>query len=103
MFKQSKGIVSSKMSENLKSSKFRFINEKLYTTPSENAVEMFKTQPSLFDDYHDGYRQQVEKWPKNPLDMLVKELKKSKYLNSEIGDFGCGEGKLELRLKKNGH
>ena len=35
--------------------------------------------------------------------MLVKELKKSKYLNAEIGDFGCGEGKLELRLKKNGH
>ena len=101
--KSGKDIVSSKMSENLKSSKFRFINEKLYTTPSVDAVELFKSQPSLFDDYHEGYRQQVEKWPKNPLDMIVDELKKPKYLNMDIGDFGCGEGKLELRLKKHGH
>ena len=57
----------------------------------------------MFEDYHEGYRQQVEKWPKNPLDMLVTELKKTKYVNSDIGDFGCGEGKLELKLKKNGH
>ena len=35
--------------------------------------------------------------------MIVNELKKPKYINNEIGDFGCGEGKLELRLKKNGH
>ena len=64
---------------------------------------MFKTQPTLFDDYHEGYRQQVEKWPKNPLEMFVTELKKTKYLHSFIGDFGCGEGKLELELLKNGH
>ena len=32
--KSGKDIVSSKMSENLKSSKFRFINEKLYTSAS---------------------------------------------------------------------
>ena len=28
---------------------------------------------------------------------------KEKYINCEIGDFGCGEGKLEIELKKNGH
>ena len=100
---KSKGSVESKMSENLKSSKFRFLNEKLYTTPSSSAVDLFKKEPNLFDDYHEGYRQQVEKWPKNPLDMLVSELKKVKYINAFVGDFGCGEGKLELQLKENGH
>ena len=46
---------------------------------------------------------QVEKWPKNPLDLIVKQLQKENHLNDAIGDFGCGEGKLELRLKESGH
>ena len=43
------------------------------------------------------------KWPKNPLDMIVGELAKEKYKHSKIGDFGCGEGKLQLRLEEQGH
>ncbi len=93
----------SKMSESLKSSKFRFLNEQLYKSPSKDAAAMFKESPTLFDDYHEGYRNQVEKWPKNPLDLIVGELQKPKYRNADIGDFGCGEGKLELRLKASGH
>jgi 16S rRNA G1207 methylase RsmC len=42
----------------------------------------------------------VKKWPKNPLDMIVKELKKEKYMGKIIADLGCGEGKLEIELKK---
>lgn len=53
--------------------------------------------------YHTGYRQQVEKWPKNPLDILIDELKKTKYADKDIGDFGCGEGRLQIDLEKNGH
>ena len=59
---------------------------------------MFKEDPKLFEDYHEGYRQQVQKWPKNPLDIIVSELKKEKYKEQAIGDFGCGEGKLQLEL-----
>ncbi len=55
---------------------------------------MFKENPELFTDYHEGYRQQVEKWPKNPLDIIIEELKKEKYTGMKIGDFGCGEGRL---------
>jgi ribosomal RNA-processing protein 8 len=66
--------------DKLKQSKFRFLNEQLYTTTSEEAAKLFKEDPSLFADYHEGYRQQVEKWPKNPLDILIDELKKAKYL-----------------------
>mmetsp|Transcript_32454 Transcript_32454/g.40207 ORF Transcript_32454/g.40207 Transcript_32454/m.40207 type:complete len:85 (+) Transcript_32454:2-256(+) len=39
-----------KMSENLKSSKFRFLNEQLYKNRSGFAAEMFKESPHLFDD-----------------------------------------------------
>lgn len=77
----------------MKSSKFRYLNEQLYCTKSDDAVNMFKDS-DLFADYHEGYRQQVEKWPKNPLDLIVSELKKEKYKKCKVGDFGCGEGKL---------
>jgi len=53
--------------------------------------------------YHLGYRQQVEKWPKNPLDILIKELKKEKYKAMAIADLGCGEGRLQEELQAAGH
>ncbi len=55
----------------------------------------------MFADYHEGYRYQVQKWPKNPLDILIAELSKSKYSDKSIADFGCGEGKLQLQLEAN--
>ena len=65
---------------------------------------MFMKQPGQFEDYHEGYRQQVEKWPKNPLDVLAQELGKiEKYKGLKIADFGCGEGKLHLHLLEKGH
>ena len=48
--------------EKMMQSKFRFLNEQLYTQSSvENggAVKMFMSEPKQFEDYHDGYRQQV--------------------------------------------
>ena len=86
--------------DKLKQSKFRFLNEQLYTTHSDEAAQMFLEKPELFQDYHEGYRQQVSKWPKNPLDIIIDELKKDKYNGLSIGDFGCGEGRLQLDLEK---
>ncbi len=45
----------------------------------------------------------MEKWPKNPLDVIIEELKKPKYKDLAIGDFGCGEGRLQLDLEASGH
>jgi ribosomal RNA-processing protein 8 len=45
----------------------------------------------------------VDKWPKNPLDIIIDELKKPKYAGLAIGDFGCGEGRLQLDLERAGH
>lgn len=61
--------------DDLKSSRFRFINELLYTRRGKDAVEIFKEDTEAFQTYHDGYRQQVEYWPINPLDRLIKSIK----------------------------
>ena len=66
-------------------------------------MKLFKDEPALFNDYHEGYRQQVDKWPKNPLDIFIDELKKDKYKGHKIADFGCGEGRLQLDLEAAGH
>lgn len=89
--------------DGLKSSKFRYLNEQLYTSESKSAVAIFKTKPELFLDYHEGYRQQVEKWPDNPLTMIINKIKKPERRNSNVADFGCGEGRLELDLRKADH
>ncbi|KAM7342834.1 ribosomal RNA-processing protein 8 [Cochliomyia hominivorax] len=82
-----------KLKEQLMGGRFRFINEQLYTMNSKKAENLFKQDPDAFKAYHEGYRHQVEKWPLNPLDRIIKMIKKLPK-SLEIGDFGCGEGKL---------
>jgi ribosomal RNA-processing protein 8 len=87
----------------LLSGKFRYLNEQLYTTASDEAYHRFHDQHhsnagvSLFHDYHAGYRLQVDEWPVNPLDIYIQRIhtkcQKTKH-HLVIGDFGCGEGRL---------
>ena len=63
-----------KMHVKLTSARFRHLNEALYTTPSEASFELFRNQPSMFHDYHIGFRQQVQAWPENPVDIFIKNL-----------------------------
>lgn len=72
----SSGSLSDKLKDSLKSSRFRFLNECLYKSKSSEAVKMFKEDPAAFDVYHEGYRQQVLNWPSNPLDRIIKAIKK---------------------------
>lgn len=65
-----------KLIGNLKGSRFRYLNEILYTSEGSNAVKLFKQDRAAFTAYHDGYRQQVEQWPLNPLDRIIKSIKK---------------------------
>ncbi|KAL5288013.1 RRP8 family protein [Megaselia abdita] len=60
---------------------------------SKEAVKLFAEDDTAFDAYHEGYRQQVEKWPINPLDRIIKAVKKMPK-EFVIGDFGCGDGRL---------
>lgn len=70
------GSLTDKLKDSLKSSRFRFLNECLYKSQSSEAVQMFKEDPEAFAVYHEGYRQQVTHWPTNPLDRIIKAVRK---------------------------
>ncbi|XP_017114052.1 ribosomal RNA-processing protein 8 [Drosophila elegans] len=85
--------LASKLQSELLGGRFRYINEQLYSVTSKKAEALFRKDSSAFEAYHAGYRQQVEKWPTNPLNRIIKTIKKVPK-TAIIGDFGCGEGKL---------
>jgi len=82
-----------KMKAKLEGAKFRMINEKLYTSSSQASFQEFQDNPSLFEVYHRGFREQVEKWPENPLDGIINWVKQTQK-NKILVDFGCGEARL---------
>lgn len=112
------------MRQKLISARFRHLNETLYTTPSNHAMELFTTNPELFEEYHAGFSQQVrESWPSNPVDGYVKTVKtrgaiktNHKYHKSgsqpkegeplprrphgtcTIADLGCGDAQFAHAL-----
>ncbi|KAI9714643.1 MAG: hypothetical protein M1812_006308 [Candelaria pacifica] len=63
------------MRSKLTSARFRHLNQTLYTTPSTTSVSLFEQNPSMFADYHAGFRQQVFIWPSNPVDEYITLLK----------------------------
>lgn len=64
------------LADRLKASRFRFINEQLYTHTGDEAHDVFNQDDSAFTTYHQGYRKQVEQWPLNPLDRIINSIKK---------------------------
>ncbi|RAL12025.1 25S rRNA (adenine645-N1)-methyltransferase [Aspergillus homomorphus CBS 101889] len=112
------------MRQKLISSRFRHLNETLYTTPSSKALELFTSNPELFDEYHAGFARQVkESWPSNPVDGYIKALrargsahapKRGKPDNKgrssaaplprrpngmcTVADLGCGDAQLARAL-----
>ncbi|KAL2912547.1 25S rRNA (adenine645-N1)-methyltransferase [Polyrhizophydium stewartii] len=89
--------MQAKMQRKLAGAKFRWINERLYTTSSADAVQMFSEQPELFEIYHSGFSSQVEDWPTNPVDVFLADLRK-KPPGTVIADMGCGEAKIAQTL-----
>ncbi|EMG46261.1 RRP8 25S rRNA [Candida maltosa Xu316] len=104
-----------KMMAKLSGSRFRWINEQLYTINSEDALKLIKETPSLFDEYHQGFAQQVSSWPENPVDVFVNQIKtraKARPVNAPgglpglktkqvvVADMGCGEAQLSLDVSK---
>ena len=94
--------------ERLTSSRFRELNEDLYTKPSSDSFKQFTERPELFDQYHVGFRKQAKEWPVNPVDVIYKKIvstwkkeaqgNESKRENVVVADFGCGDAKLAERL-----
>ncbi|KAK9770323.1 putative Ribosomal RNA-processing protein 8 [Seiridium cardinale] len=114
------------MREKLISARFRHLNETLYTRPSAEAFSLFEESPEMFQEYHEGFRRQVNVWPENPVDGYIKDIKlrgrqrqlsrdKGKPSHNEssrgpapllrtgrtctIADLGCGDAKLAESLQ----
>ncbi|KAI0489743.1 methyltransferase-domain-containing protein [Xylaria cf. heliscus] len=114
------------MKEKLVSARFRHLNETLYTKPSDEAFQLFQDSPEMFQEYHEGFRRQVNVWPENPVDGYIEDIRirgrqrhphKSKPGQAAptptagvqplvrtngvctITDLGCGDAKLATTLQ----
>ncbi len=63
------------MRQKLISARFRHLNETLYTKPSGHSLSLFQENPEMFNEYHEGFRRQVEVWPENPVDSYINNIK----------------------------
>jgi len=115
------------MRQKLISARFRHLNQTLYTTPSAQSLELFKQNPEMFQEYHEGFRRQVEVWPENPVDSYIQQIRqrgkqrgpvRKKGQNAEeeagsnllplprtegtcsVADLGCGDAQLARALEK---
>lgn len=65
-----------RMIEKLKGARFRYLNEQMYTNQGKQAKQFFEKDKDAYKAYHIGYRQQVTKWPINPVDVIIRKIKK---------------------------
>ena len=92
--------VLSSASTSLEGSRFRWLNESLYTENSSKSFELFQNDPSLFEAYHKGFRSQAATWPTNPVDDICSFAQLKLSAGSSIGDFGCGDARIAQKLNK---
>uniref|UniRef100_W5N8N3 Ribosomal RNA-processing protein 8 n=1 Tax=Lepisosteus oculatus TaxID=7918 RepID=W5N8N3_LEPOC len=90
------------MEQQLKSARFRFINEQLYTSTSQEAYRMLQQEHQAFNIDHRGFTAQVERWPSNPVDSIISYLC-NKPSSMVVADFGCGDCKIARRVKNKVH
>jgi len=86
----------------LSASRFRYLNEQLYTQPGNASAKLFRSDPTLFPSYHQGFQHQAEQWPLDPLNTIISDCLR---LDDEavIADFGCGEARLARSVENKVH
>ncbi len=87
--------------DQLSGSRFRVLNEELYTSSSEDTYQKFTANPQLFTQYHEGYQRQVKMWPVNPVNIISKAIIRATNSTNYrpntpnstvvVADFGCGD------------
>nr|AFK47335.1 unknown [Lotus japonicus] len=87
-----------KMRARLSGGHFRMLNEKLYTCTGKEALDYFQEDPSLFNLYHAGYQTQMSNWPEQPVNVIIKWLRKQNP-SFVVADFGCGEALIANSVK----
>ena len=93
--KQNKSMLQA-MREKLQGGKFRWLNEIMYTRNSSEALLMMQETPELYQEYHQGYREQTKQWPERPVDRAIAWLKK-KPKDWVVVDLGCGDAELSVQ------
>ncbi|KAJ6509909.1 methyltransferase-domain-containing protein [Mycena vitilis] len=89
------------MKRSLDGARFRLINETLYKSDSREAHEMMQKDPKVYEEYHTGFRHQVQSWPTNPVQHYISVL--SKYpAKTVIADLGCGDAAMARSLTPKG-
>jgi ribosomal RNA-processing protein 8 len=101
---QTMSTLQKSFQDRLSGSRFRVLNEELYTQPSWEAFQKFQANPELFDQYHAGYRKQTEQWPTNPVHVILQKIQNHRSQAKpktplEIADFGCGDAEIAQRLR----
>nr|XP_028581288.1 ribosomal RNA-processing protein 8 isoform X2 [Podarcis muralis] len=91
-----------RMEERLESARFRFINQQLYTSSSQQAVQLFQEDPEALAVYHRGFARQVAQWPENPVQRFVRYLRQ-RPASFVVADFGCGDCKLARSVRNKVH
>ncbi|KAH8738849.1 hypothetical protein FG386_002304 [Cryptosporidium ryanae] len=81
------------VSQRLRGSQFRRINEYLYTNKSDDAFNEYLKDDIMFEQYHSGYNIQKRLWPLDPLDRVIEYIRSNDKVRV-IGDFGCGTAKI---------
>jgi SAM-dependent methyltransferase len=74
----------------------------LYTQEGATSFATFQKEPALFDKYHEGFREQVARWPVNPLDVMVRKVLDMPK-SAVIADMGCGEAMLAASVPHKVH
>lgn len=107
------------MRQKLIGARFRHLNQTLYTSPSADASTLFEANPTFFEEYHAGFRSQVESWPENPVDSFVQEIAERAKVRApavkdgagvlplpmtkgtcRVADLGCGDAALASKVSK---
>merc|ERR1711935_31133 len=88
-----------RLTKRLKASEFRFLNEKLYRAADSTNV----LDPESAQIYHEGFANQVKRWPINPLDLIIKHVRKRVPIKQVVADLGCGDAKLAASVRNTVH
>ena len=60
---------------------------------------LFQGDPDLYQQYHEGFRQQTAGWPRQPVDVAIDWLR-GKPAGWRVADFGCGDARLARTVQQ---
>lgn len=107
--KQGLDAMLARMRSQLAGGRFRMLNEFLYTSTGKKALARFQDEPTLFDEYHEGYRAMASKWPAGarPAHAAAAFVRRAFPTRNgkgtaqvAVADLGCGDAELHDALGK---